>query len=90
MWSHINEQAEGEIKDPSQDARDDGQVGNSSTAELNDVAKFECVAVGGLLSGIADELKKVENDVRGMLDVIQNAPPDKLVLTLDAKLVCYI
>ena len=63
MWSHINEQAEGEMKDPSQDAGDDGQVGNSSTAELNDVAKFKRVAVGGLLSGIADELKKAENDV---------------------------
>ena len=40
-----------------------------------------------MLSGIADELKKAEKDVRGVLEVIQNAPQDKLVPTLDAKLV---
>ena len=61
MWSHINKQAEGDLKDPSQGAGDDdGQVGTSSTAQLDDVAKFECVAIGGLLSSIADELKKAE------------------------------
>ena len=88
MWSHINEQAEGELKDASQGAGDDdGQVGTSSTAQLDDIAEFECAAVGGLLSSIADELKKAEKDVRGVLEVIQNVPQDKLVPTLDAKLV---
>ena len=40
-----------------------------------------------MLSSIADELKKAEKDVRGVLEVIQNVPQDKLVPTLDAKLV---
>ena len=88
MWSHINKQAEGELKDASQGAGDDdGQVSTSSTAQLDDIAEFECVAVGGLLSSIADELKKAEKDLRGVLEVIPNAPQDKLVPTLDAQLV---
>ena len=88
MWSHINDQAEGELKDASEGAEDDeGQVSTSSTAELDDIAEFERVAVGGLLRSIADELKKVEKDMRGVLEVIQNVPQDKLVLTLDAQLV---
>ena len=87
MWSNINEQAEEEMKQPSQDVIDEGQVGTSSTPQLQDVAEFERVAVLGLLSGIADELKKAEKDVRGLLEVIQNAPQDKLEPTLHAKLI---
>ena len=87
MWSNINEQAEGEMKQPSQDVADESQVSTSSTPQLHDVAEFECVAVGGLLSGIADKLNKVEKDVRGLLDVIQNVLQDKLEPMLHAKLI---
>ena len=87
MWSNINEQAEGEIKQPSQDVGDDSQVGTSSTPQLHDVAEFEHVAVGELLSGIADELNKAEKDVRGLLDVIQNVAQDKLEPTFHVKLI---
>ena len=87
MWSNINEQAEEEMKQPSQDFGDDSQVSTSSTLQLHDVAEFKCVAAGGLLSGIADELNKVEKDVRGLLDVIQNVAQDKLEPTLHAKLI---
>ena len=87
MWSNINEQAEEEMKQPSQDVGDDSQVGTSSKPQLHDVAEFECVAVGGLLSGIADELNKAEKDVRGLLDVIQNVAQDKFEHTLHAKLI---
>ena len=68
MWSNINKQAEEEMKQPSQDVVDESQVGTSSTPQLHDVAEFERVAVLGLLNGIADELKKVEKDVRGLLE----------------------
>ena len=87
MWSHVNEQAEEDLNSLSQDVGDDSQVSTSSTAQLADVTEFKHVAAGGLLSGIADELKKVEKDVRGVLDIIQNIPQEKLLSSIDAKLV---
>ena len=45
------------------------------------------MAVGTLLGGIADELQKVEGDIRSLIDLVKNVENDEMSRRLDEKLV---